>query len=164
MKKPSFLTIVTLYVVTLATVWFFLPDSTAETDARTYAKWQRANRNDARVLWCENHLPNTTRFFHLSALDETYWDEHKRLGTDLVASGYLTNVAIKVAFTPTNTSQFLQMTDCLRRAFQGKGEWEFWVVHNRMVIVTCQPQSMLQGRQAIQQWEALNTDTGPTTK
>lgn len=154
-SKRNSLVIVTACLLTIAVIWLFLPVAVPKSDAARYERWKQTSHLTGRVMWWERSLPQSlVRPFHLSALDQKYWDEHARLGDALVASGFLTNATITVDAAPTNTAQRAQAIDRFRndfrKAFQGRDEWEFWVGSN-VVVVTCRPQSIFLCRQALQE-------------
>lgn len=163
MSKCALLVVVALCVVTMVVIWVLLPASPAETDAARYQKWKETEQYCGRVIWWERHLPNgIARLSQLSVLDQTYWDEHERIGDNLVASGFLTNATIIVAAVPTNTVQWVRLRGCFRKAFQGRNEWEFSLAHGNAVVVTCRPQGVFLCRQALEEWDRSGVVSGTT--
>ena len=151
-KRKSLIVIAVVCLLAIVMLWLFIPAGAPKTDTARYERWQHTATLGGRFYWWESHLPKSLdTLFRLPALDKKNWDEHERLGDALVASGYMTNVAIAVASLPTNEMQRAQIVARLHKTFQGRDEWEFYVSgHRKAVVVTCRPQDEVLCRQALQ--------------
>lgn len=66
----------------------------------------------------------------------------------LLDSGYLTNAAIN-GFAPTNSILRAQVTGRLRKAFNGRADWEY-TIRTNTIVVTCRPQDVPLCQHALQ--------------
>jgi hypothetical protein len=148
-KRRNIFAIIAAGVLGILVFWVCLPASVGNTDAARYQRWQHTERLYRKAVWWRNQLPQgLARLFHVSALPQKYIKEREKLTETLVASGYLTNVTVAAA--PTNSTQFTATIARIRKACQGRDEWNISLLRNG-VVITCRPQDEFQCRQAIQE-------------
>ena len=151
MRKHNSLTIVTACLLTAAVIWSYLPIGVPKTDEARFQRWKQTSHLWIRTVWWERNLPDGLgKLFKLPIHETKYLDEGEALREALLASGYFTNFPIAVAAAPTNYVQRAQVADRLRKAFQNRDDWEFWVSSNA-IIMTCRPQDMDLCRKALQE-------------
>jgi cupin superfamily acireductone dioxygenase involved in methionine salvage len=101
------------------------------------------------------------RLSHLSQLEEKYSQKWAAQREALVASGYFTNAVIVIprAEEPPDTAPYYQhrkvimrqTTDRIRRALQGRGEFQIAYRDNGVVVITCRPQDVPLCTQALRE-------------
>ena len=98
-----------------------------------------AARIDFWPMYLRVHLP-TSLSMRLPLDEFDQWSIHKNdtIGQQLLASGYLTNLYIAVTDAEPNRTS---IANRLLKAGQRSGmKWEFYVLTNAMVVLTCRPQ------------------------
>ena len=157
-RQITLVGLVAAAVMAIVLLWVVFPVSAPKTDEARYEGWKHTSVMAGRAFWWERHLPPmVVRQFNLQALEEKYWNEHESLGDALVESGYLTNVAIAVTTVPTNFVMRAKVADQLRKAFEGRDEWTFWV-HSNAVVVECRPEHVAMCIQALAAADRVSTN------
>ncbi|MDB6065441.1 MAG: hypothetical protein JWR26_1649 [Pedosphaera sp.] len=150
MTKRRFLFIAIACLVALEAIWLALPAGAPKTDEAKYQKWIHTSRLAFRVTWWERRLPHKLfSLLHLSALQQSYWDEHEALGDALTASHFLEISHILVGTNPITPIQRTQIAARLK-AIKGGGSWEFWTSSNAVVVIA-RPQEIILCKQALQE-------------
>lgn len=130
-------------------LWALNTPRKATSDDARCRQWQRSIDSWVRVVFVERHIPSgLSTVLRLPALEQRYLDKRERIFEALKTSRYFTNVHIAVS---NAGSQRAQIAARLRRATQeSDAKWEFYVVSNAVVVLTCRPQDLASCVRAIE--------------
>ena len=153
MRKLKLLAIVGVCGLASITLWLCCRLPAANSDAERYERWRRIPALYKGAVRWRKQLPQglaLARAVHLAALPHDYIEERERLTAALVGSGYLTNVTLTPDAALTNSTRVRATIDRIRKACQGRDEWEV-SLHSNTVVITCRPEDELRCRRALQQ-------------
>src|SRR5258708_25292664 len=133
--------------------WIFSVFDSGTTDAAKYKRWGRTGRIEAMVRSMNRRLPASfVSVCRLSHLEEKYGERWEAECEALVASGYLTNVALAITraeeppdaatYNQHLTTVIRQTADQIRKALRGRGEFCCTYPSNGVVLITCRPQDV----------------------